>query len=180
MTFSSRHPSATSLSPAFILVTPTLDPALEHVSPCFDADADADADMDGDVSKHESVGENPSPSNILPSPAAGICGKPHDFLLLSDVKDAGPTPEPRRECVARDGGRLLGALVLCFELDRPSRLNRPPPPPPPAAGVRGLLNESRREDDRMRVGMLRPGVSGREDAGENALIVDAECRSPGG
>lgn len=46
--------------------------------------------------------------------------------------------------------------------------------------IGAVLNESRREDDRIRVGMLKAGVSGREDGGENALIVDAECRSPGG
>lgn len=49
--------------------------------------------------------------------------------------------------------------------------------------IGAVLNESRREDDRMRrVGMLKAGVSGREDGGEKnaALDVDAECPSPGG
>lgn len=189
MTFSFRHPSATSLSPTFILLTSTLDPDLERVSlpgvsgrglaaaangclgigtrpanadaawneygdddlnpPNSDAlapkygdrsvamDPDPDPDnageviqvIDADVSENESVGENPNPSNILPSPAAGIWGNPHDLRLLSEVNDAGRRPEPRRECVGRDGGRL-GALVLCFELDRRRRLNRPAPAPP--------------------------------------------------
>lgn len=148
MTFSFRHPSATSLSPAFILLTSALDPDLEHVSlpgvsglpgPGLTANGclgigtrpanaawneygDGDDDLNPpnsvlvpkygdrsaaiDVSENESVGENPSPSNILPSPAAGIWGKPHDLRLLSDVNDAGRRPEPRRECVGRDGGLL--------------------------------------------------------------------------
>lgn len=46
--------------------------------------------------------------------------------------------------------------------------------------VGAVVKESRREDDRTRVGMLKAGLSGREDNGENALVVEAECRSPGG
>lgn len=46
--------------------------------------------------------------------------------------------------------------------------------------VGAVVNESRSEDDRTRVGTLKAGLSGREDGGENALVVEAECRSPGG